>query len=145
MTEEDFAKLGAHLEQLNPLVEEFCRKHGFERIKGSSVGRYPRIRLQRCDDITLWLDLWMGLDGAGQRFSRFSPEIPYELSAGAFFDEQSENLDKWRYQKSFVIWPSTPFIEVAAKLPAALEDGLKALEKWDLSFLQKEGLRAPLG
>ena len=145
MTEEDFARLGVHLEEVVPLVEDFCRKHRFERIVGSSVGRYPRVRLQRCDKITLWLDLWMGLDEGGQRFSHFSPNIPYELSAGAYFDELSECADKWRYQKSFVIWPSKPFSEIAAGLPEALEIGLTVLEKWELDFLKKEGLPVQLG
>lgn len=144
MTEEDFASLRAPLQQLNPTIEEFCRKNGFERIEGPSVGRYPRVRLQRSDSITLWFDLWMGLDAEGERFSRVSPEIPYELSAGAFFDEQSGSAGRWRYQKSFVIWPSIPFHEIAEKLSEALEDGLKTLERWDLSLLQKEGLRVPL-
>ncbi len=144
MTEEDFVRLGAHLEQLRPSIEEFCQKHGFERIVGSSVGRYPRIRLQRCDEITLWLDLWMSLDDEGQRFNCFSPDTPYELSAGAFFDESSESGD-WRYQKSFVIWPAKPYSEVADALPEALETGVAALQQWDSVLLRNEGLLVKLG
>jgi len=145
MTEEDFIKLRVHLEHIRPLVDQFCKKHGFQRIEGSSVGRYPRIRLQRCDGITLWLDLWMGLDSEGQRFNRFRPDIPYELSAGAFVDEQSENGDSWRFQKSFVIWQALPFSNVADALSEALETGVATLQQWDLAFLHKEGLRVELG
>ena len=144
MLEDDFTKLNAHLEIVTPLVEAFCHKYDFKRIVGSSVGRYPRIRLQRCDEITLWLDLWMGLDNEGQRFNLFSPDIPYELSAGAFFDEKSQSADKWRYQKSFVIWPAKPFNEVADELREALEFGVATVKNWDLYFLMKEGLRVQL-
>lgn len=145
MTEADFIQLGAHLEQLVPCVEEFCRKHGFVRIVGSSIGRYPRIRVQRHDEITLWIDLWMCLDDDGQRFGLFSPDIPYELSAGAYFDEPSEDATPWRYQQCFIIWPAKPFKEVAEALPKALENGVAILQQWDVCLLQKEGLRHQLG
>lgn len=144
MTEEDFIKLGAHLKQLDPCVEEFCRKHSFERIVGSSIGRYPRIRVERSDTITLWIDLWMCLDDDGQRFSLFSPDLPYELSAGAYFDEPSEDATQWRYQHCFAIWSAKPFKEVAEALPEALEKAVAILQQWDLSLLQKEGLRLQL-
>jgi len=145
MTEDDFTRLRNHLEQVLPLVDQFCSKHNFERVEGSSIGRYPRIRLQRRNDTTFWLDLWMGLDSNGQRFSYFHPDIPYELSAGAFFDEQSSETEKWRYQKSFVIWPAKPFREVGINLIEALENALTTLQRWDRVFLRNEGSKTLLG
>lgn len=144
MTEEEFIRLGAHLEQLDPVIGEFCERHGFERIRGASVGRYPRVRLQRCGHITIWIDLWMCLDDAGQRFTQFFPDIPYELGAGAFFDDRSEERGQCRYQKEFVILSSIPFNEVADVLSESLQDGVRTLEKWDSNFLRREGLRVPL-
>lgn len=145
MVESDFANLSLHLESVRPLVEEFCQRRGFERIEGPSVGRYPRIRLQRTGEIILWIDLWMGLDSAGHRFSQFFPSIPYELSAGAYFDEPSGHREKFRFQKSFLIWTAKPFTEVPANLNSALEEALVEIEKWDLSFLREQGLRVRLG
>jgi hypothetical protein len=145
MTEDDFTALGQHLQTLNPIIAEFCKRHGFERIVGPSVGRYPRIRLQRTDAITRWIDLWMGFDEAGHRFTSFTADLPYELSAGAFFDEPTTGPSQWRYQKAFLIWPALPFREVADKLAKALESGVAALEEWDATFLQTEGKRVTLG
>ena len=145
MTENDFTALGQHLEPLNPIVAAFCKKHGFERVVGPSVGRYPRIRLRRVDAITRWIDLCLGLDDAGQRFTSFTPDLPYELSAGGFFDEVAAGPSEWRYQKAVVIWPALPFSDVADKLAEALESGVAALQEWDATFLETEGLRVSLG
>lgn len=144
MTEEDFIRLGDHLHELAPLVESFCVQHGYERITGPSVGRYPRVRLQAPGSPTKWLDLWMGLDENGDRFVAFSPEIPYELSAGAFFDRE-ENGGRWRFQHSITLWEKMPFQDVAEYLPKALEEGAAEISRWDPGFLQETGKRVQLG
>lgn len=140
MTEDDFNALGHHLRVLDPIIAAFCHQHGYERVTGPSVGRYPRIRLQQTESVTRWIDLWMGLDEFGRRFTRFAPDLPYELGAGAFVNDH-----ECRYQKAFVIWPALPFSEVAGKLAEALASAAATLCSWDAAFLQAHGRRVVLG
>ncbi len=145
MTEEELAALAAHLVTLEPIVKTFCDEHGYRRSVGSSVGRYPRIRLERFDQITRWIDLWMCVDEDGQRYTSFEPSLPYELSGGACLDEPETRPGAWRYSRCFVVWPSLPFNQVAQKLPLGLRSAVARMEDWNEETLKSDGQRVRLG
>ena len=78
-----YAQLNEHLKEFAPIIDSFCSSHGFLYVDRISLGRYPRIRVERNETHKIWLDLWLELDDDGQRFAKFRPDLPYELSAGA--------------------------------------------------------------
>ncbi len=79
---DEINKLREHLKNLYPIFDQFCENFCFEYATPSSIGRYPRIRVeQKTSNIKLWLDLWMEFDEQGRRFQVFNPYLSYELSA----------------------------------------------------------------
>src|ERR1700677_2944719 len=92
MNEEDFIKLRKHLSTVRPIIDEFCRAHEFACVNPLSLGRYPRIRIEKAGDINRWLDLWMGLDKDGKRFEKYFDDVPYDLSAGAYADFKDKTV-----------------------------------------------------
>ena len=70
MNEEDFNNLREHLSLVRPIMDEFCRAHGFDYVNPGALGRYPRLRIQKAGEINRWFDLWMGLDKDGKRFEK---------------------------------------------------------------------------
>src|SRR6516165_5430607 len=68
MNEADFAALNEHLEELRPIFDAFCARHRFVYGDRKSLGRYPRIRIEKTGATKIWFDLWMECDKEGQRF-----------------------------------------------------------------------------
>jgi len=145
MTEEDFEKLGEHLKTVKPIIKNFCNKYEFVFVPQSSIGKYPRVRIEKSSKIQLWFDLWMELDVSGKRFTKFFPTIPYELSAGGYIDVEDGTPYGHRYQKAFVCFANKPFNEVTDILLEELENNYWILSKWSINFLKVEGEKIQLG
>ncbi len=94
MNESDFATLNEHLEEVRPIFDDFCARHGFVYVNRKSLGRYPRIRIERPGAPTIWFDLWMEFNKDGQRFEQFTRDLPYECVGGLAIESQhSSDLD----------------------------------------------------
>ena len=145
MNEEDFKKLGEHLSLVRPIIDDFCRRYGFEYVNPLSLGRYPRIRIQKISEINRWFDLWMGLDKDGKRFEQHFEDVPYDLSAGADVTFPDDTKYGYRYQKGYECFSGKPFREMPTILQGELDQNLKIIEKWTLETLKKEGKKVQLG
>ena len=145
MNEADFAALNEHLVEVRPIFDDFCARHGFAYVDSRSVGRYPRIRIERTGAVRIWFDLWMELDKDGHRIERFRRNLPYELSAGAYVDVQDGSKCGSRYQKAIQCFADKPFDQIGAVLRVEMEKHLPTLEGWDEQYLKAYGKKVRLG
>lgn len=145
MYENNFPALNNHLREVGPIFDDFCARNGFMQVDPKSLGRYPRIRIERKGITRIWYDLWMEFDENGRRFEQFQCDLPYELSAGAYIDVQSEGKGGVRYQKCFQCFSGKPFNQVSAVLLGEMEKHLSTLEKWDLFYLKANGDKVQIG
>jgi hypothetical protein len=149
MNEADyFAALDAlneHLQEVRPIFDEFCACNGFVYVDRRSLGRYPRIRIERPGETTIWFDLWMEFDQDGHRFERFRRDLPYELSAGAYVDMQDGSKHGTRFQKAVQCFSGKPFDQIGALLKGEMEKHLQSLEAWDMQYLKDHGEKVRLG
>lgn len=141
MNEADFEKLREHLDEVVPIFDDFCKKHGFAYVPRQALGRYPRIRIEKAGDINRYFDLWMELDKDGRRFEKFDRHLPYELAVGASVVEKDGNNPPIRYQSAFVCFSGKPFDEIHRILLNELENHLLTLQKWDVCYLKQNGNR----
>lgn len=140
-----FLALNEHLKEMRPIFDAFCARHGFSYVNPLSLGRYPRIRIEKSGAVNIWFDLWMELDEHGRRSEQFRRELPYELSGGAYVDVQDGSKYGVRFGKSLQCFGGIPFEEVSALLPQELEKHLPTLEGWDDQYLKAHGQRKLLG
>jgi len=145
MNETDFAALNEHLEELRPLFDIFCARHGFVYVDRKSLGRYPRVRIEKTATTKIWFDLWMECDRDGHRFERFRRDLPYELSAGAFVDVPDGSKYGVRFSDSVQCFSGKPFDQVGAVLQSEMEKHLPTLEGWDVQYLREKGKKSQLG
>lgn len=145
MNENDFVELNEHLREFHPIIEDFCLRNQFISVARSSLGRYPRIRIERGDKLKIWFDLQMGLDREGRRFERFLLSLPYQLDAGAYIDNADGSQYGERFQKSINCFNQIPFTMAKSILFDELVRHLVTLESWDSDFLQEHGQRIQLG
>lgn len=145
MNEVDFAALNEHLREVRPIFDDFCTPHGFTYVNPKSLGRYPRIRIERASATKIWFDLWMESDQKGNRFERFRRDLPYELSAGAYVDVQDGSQYGIRFQKALQCFAGKPFDQVGAVLKSEMEMHLRTLEQWDAQYLRDNGKKVQLG
>jgi len=145
MNEADFIALNEHLEEVRPIFDVFCTEHRFVYVDSRSLGRYPRIRIERPGAPTIWFDLWMEYGNDGKRFEQFSRDLPYELSAGASLVVQDGSKYGIRFDKCFQCFSGKPFDQVGAVLQRELERHLRTLEQWDAQYLKENGERIQLG
>ena len=145
MNEADFAALNEHLEEVRPIFDAFCARHGFVYVNRKSLGRYPRIRIERPGEPTIWFDLWMEFNKDGQRFEQFRRDLPYELSAGASLVVQDGSKYGIRFDKCFQYFSSKPFDQVGAVLQSEMEKHLPTLEGWNARYLKDNGEKVRLG
>jgi hypothetical protein len=145
MSEADFVALNEHLQEVRPIFDQFCARHGFVYVNRRSLGRYPRIRIERAGVPKIWFDLWMECDKNGQRFERFRRDLPYELTAGAYLDVQDGSKYGTRFGKCFQCFSGTPFDQVGAVLQGEMEKHLPTLEEWDTQYLKDNGEKVQLG
>ena len=144
MTEADYNALCAHLDEVRPVVAEFCARHKFESVSPARLGRYPRIRVERVTEVTVWLDLWMGLDENGRRFERFRRNLPYDLHGGVTLDAWDESAVGTRFGTTVAAFTGKPFKDVGAVLLAEMERLLPHLMRWDARSLKEQGKRTLL-
>ena len=145
MNEADFAALNEHLREVQPIFDAFCARHGFGYVDRRSLGRYPRIRIEKRGATNIWFDLWMEFDKDGHRVERFRPDVPYELSAGVYVDLQDGSRYGTRFQKAIQCFSGKPFTQIATLLQSELEKHLQTLEAWDLQYLKDHGEEVHLG
>ncbi|CAN5660210.1 hypothetical protein BH09VER1_BH09VER1_00420 [soil metagenome] len=151
MSEDEFferiRRLAVHLDEVFPIFDAFCAKHGFARENPLALGRYPRYRIFKvdADGVNRWFDLWMELTPEGTRYTEFFEAIPYELGAGASVTFPNETEHGYRFSKTYACFSNRPFHEVPRTLMEELEKNLPVLNSWTGEFLQKEGLRVQFG
>jgi len=149
MTEEQFKKhfkdLREHLDLVRPVVGEFCSSTGYQHVEPRSIGRYPRIRIQKLGEVIRWLDLSMELDKDGNRYESFFEGVPYELAAGANFHVEDGTEFGHRFQKSYSVFSGKPFKDVPEPLPEELRKGAAEIEGWTAEMLRKQGEKVQLG
>ncbi|HEY2585399.1 MAG TPA: hypothetical protein VGI81_06535 [Tepidisphaeraceae bacterium] len=145
MDEADFAVLNEHLKELQPILDDFCARNGFVYVNRKSLGRYPRIRIERTGTTKIWFDLWMEYDKDGRRFERFRRDLPYELSAGAYVDVQDGSKYGTRFGKVIQCFSGKPFDQVGAVLQYEMQKHLPVLETWDAQYLKDNAKKVHLG
>ncbi len=145
MNEAGFAALNEHLKEVQPLFDAFCARHGFVCVDRRSIGRYPRVRIERAGATNIWFDLWMELDKDGRRVEQFKRDLPYELSAGAYVDVQDGSKYGIRFQKAHRCFVGKPFDQLGAVLQSEMEKHLPMLEGWDAEYLKANGEKVQLG
>jgi hypothetical protein len=128
--------LAPELDTLRPAFDAFCARHGFTYASKTSIGRYPRIRVDR---ELQWIDVWMELDANGQRFVEYSPDLPYELGAGAFLDEAG-----MRYSAKGLVVEHATLDVIRTRVPELLDRALELLAPWDAAYLRAHGTRSAL-
>jgi hypothetical protein len=145
MNEADFAALNEHLKEVRPIFDDFCARNGFVYVNRKSLGRYPRIRIERLGATKIWFDLWMEFDKDGHRVEQFRRDLPYELSAGAYVDVQDGSKHGTRFQKAIQCFFGKPFDQVGAVLQSEMQKHLGTLEAWDVQYLKDNGKKVQLG
>src|SRR5262245_4385761 len=118
MTEDAFeahwTALNEHLGEVRPIFDCFCERHEFEYLPRTAIGRYPRIRIQRVRETTVYFDLWMELDANGSRFEHFRRDLPYALFAGAHVVVNDGSKYGVRFQQGITCFSGKPFDQVGA-------------------------------
>lgn len=145
LNEAGFAALNEHLQEVRPIFDDFCSKNGFVYVDRKSLGRYPRIRIERSGVTKIWFDLWMELDKDGHRVEQFRRDLPYELSAGAYVDVQDGSKYGIRFSKCFQCFSGKPFDQIGAVLESEMKKHLRTLEEWDTQYLKDNGKKVHLG
>jgi hypothetical protein len=145
MNEADFDALREHLHEVRPIIDAFCERHGFVYADPMTLGRYPRIRIERRGAVTVWFDLWMEFDKNGRYFKKFWRGIPYELSAGASFDIVDESLCGVGFYKVLTCFSAVPFEQVGSMLMEQMEKHVDVVMSWDEALLRREGTMRRLG
>lgn len=148
MQEADYDALRKHLIEVMPIFDMFCGSHGFnylpkpaglEHLKfWPSLGRYPRVRVNRYGDINLYFDLWMDEDKNGERFEQFRRDLPYSLYCGGGLDE-FDGPDRVRFHIGFTCFSGKPFDQVGAVLMNEMETYLPIIESLDAQYLRDFG------
>jgi hypothetical protein len=145
VNEKQFEKLRKHLDRVFPIIEGFCASSGYKIIDSKSLGRYPRIRIEKEGKINRWIELWMELDENGKRYEQFFEEVPYELSAGAYIDILDKTKYGHRFQKSFVLFSHRQFKDVPTTIIEGLKKSDEILTSWNKAFLKADGQKVELG
>jgi len=145
LDEAGLEELNEHLSEVRPIFDSFCARHGFVYVNRTALGRYPRIRIEKTVAVTIWFDLWMGLDEGEKRFELFNPDLPYDLSAGAYVIVEDRSKHGTRYDITIACFLGKPFRDVPGILEREMERHLSTLEKWDAGRLIAQGRKVKLG
>ena len=145
MSEADYNALREHLQEVRPILDDFCAKNGFVYVPRLSIGRYARIRIVRERLTNIYFDLWMDFDENGRHFEKFRRDLPYSLYAGASIIENDGSKQGFRFQKNITCFSSKPFGQVPAVLLSEMEKHLPTLEHWDANYLKENGEKVKLG
>jgi len=139
MNEADYAALNEYLHEVRPMIDDFCSRYGFSYVDKRSLGRYPRIRIEKPGAVQRWIELWMQLDGDRRHFEAFRSDLPYELSAGAHMVVAEESAPGIRFQKSIVCFSDLPFEQVGVVLKDEMEKAFHLIAEWDEQYLRLHG------
>jgi hypothetical protein len=145
MTEADFEVLNEHLREVRPIFDDFCSQQGFVYVDRKSLGRYPRIRIERPGTTKIWFDLWIEVKRDERAVVHFRRDLPYELSAGMYADVQGGSKYGTRFQKAIQCFSGKPFEEVKVILKRELKEHLPILEEWTAEDLKDNGKKIQLG
>lgn len=136
---EDFIRLGRHLGRLDPIIHDFCIEYNFV-IDDKSLGRYPRRRIKKHQEINLFYDLQMDEDSNNRFYEKFFEEIPYSLAAGGWID-----IDTMRYGKVILLFEGKPFNSVEKELGSILRIGFREIGIWSTDYLKHCGEISTVG
>ena len=145
MSEDDFIKLREHLKLIQPYFDDFVDDYKYEYANPKSLGRYPRLRINKNDNYHKWIELCMCLDDDGKRYEKFFEKIPYELSAGVYVKKNDLLKQQYRYQISTSIYDRKPFNQVSGSIVDDFKKCKAWLDGWDKESIMKEGVRVKLG
>jgi len=137
-TPEQFQKLGEHLLEIDPILENFCKEHYFVQTT-TGLGRYPRRRIGYEREINLYFDLQMEMDEHGQFFTQFVSDIPYSLTTGGWID-----INGFRYGKTATCFRQVPFVVLKQNLSSYLQHEYNVISQWTVNTLEQEGRRGEL-
>lgn len=137
-TVEQFARLREHLSRLDATFERFCREYRFVE-RTTALGRYPRRYIWRAEEVNLFFDLQMDLDGEGEYFERFNPSLPYSMGSGGWVD-----VDLVRHGIILRCFEKQPFSEVEKRLWEHLVEGYNKMSGWTKDYLLREGRKSPI-
>jgi hypothetical protein len=141
----DWVALNEHLAEVRPIFDAFCTRNRFAYVNRLSLGRYPRMRIERTGATNIWFDLSMDLDKDGTRFEQFRRDLPYELSGGAYIDVPDGSKYGTRFSEIILCFSGKPFDEVGAVLETEMEEHLPTLEGMGRAYLTDNGQRILLG
>jgi hypothetical protein len=138
-TLQDYDRLGEHLREIDPILEDFCRETGFSR-QTQGVSRYPMRRLVLHRDVSWFIELRMEEDERGQRYDQFFADIPYSLSGGAWID-----LSGFRYGDiGYRLFSRMPFRAVPPRLAESLRETWQHIGRHTTEYLVSLGPRVKL-
>jgi hypothetical protein len=140
-----FAALNEHLQELLPIFDDFCARNGFVYANKESLGRYPRIRIEKNGATNIYYDLRMGLDREGHRFEQFRHDLPYDLSAGAYLVVQDGSKYGIHFSKYIQCFSGKPFDQMSVVLQSEMQKHLPMLKEWDVQYLKDNGKKVQLG
>jgi hypothetical protein len=140
----NFVALGQNLDQARPIFDDFCARYGFSYANPMSLGRYPRIRVDKVREIRMYFDLWMALDANGRYFEHYSPDLPYELGAGVWIDVADGTGGSTRFASSSECLAARPLSDITPILLQTMEEYLPRLESWSVGELQEKGRKVPI-
>jgi hypothetical protein len=126
-----YEALRDHLKELQPIFDAFCARHQFAYIPRTALGRYPRIRIERSGEVSLYFDLWMQFDKNERQFETFSRDLPYDLYAGA----TAGSPHGTRLHKGLACFLGVPFDQIGGILEAEMEKTFRIIETWNLEFV----------
>lgn len=133
MTPEKFQKLGEHLLEIDPILDNFCQQYNFVKIT-VGLGRYPRKRIGHEREINLYFDIQMEPDEQGHFFTKFFSEIPYSLTTGGWID-----INSFRYGKTNRCFRQVPFTVLKQNLHSYLQHEYDVISQWTVNTLKQEG------
>lgn len=136
---EDYERLSRHLNEIDPMIDDFCRRTGFSR-QTTGISRYAMRRLVLNREVRWWIELRMLEDEHGNRYDSFFPEAPYHLGGGGFVD-----LNGYRYSSDPVAtFERMPFHLLVPQLSAGLDKTWQRICNYTLDELVSLGPKVKL-
>lgn len=123
-----------HLATLDPILKDFCTRHGY--TFGSVVGVWPRRRAWRREEVDRCFDLTMDLTVPEVMERDFFPEMPWSLSVSA--STRPPDFCSARIL-TVEVFRQLPISSLRDRLPADLEFGLRTLKALTQKVIAERG------
>jgi hypothetical protein len=133
---EAYERLGEHLKEIDPIIDDFCRETGFVR-RTFGVSRYPARLLDLRREVSWCIELRMEDGDGGQRYDHFFPDIPYTLGGGAWLDRDGHRY----FDVSTIAFTRLPFSQLAARLGGDLRKTWERIRHFTPDYLVGLGPR----